>query len=191
MLTGGPGAGKTTAADLFRREIGDSVVVVPESATTLFAGGFPRVDHDGVQRSIQRAVFEVQASSEEIQRELYPERVLLCDRGTVDGAAYWPDGAESFFDAMGTTHEAELARYDMVLFFETAAVGDIDFEGGNRYRVEDNADAVALDRRLRELWSPHPGYNFVAHETSFLAKLARALSILGRVVDGGWTAPSS
>ena len=42
VLTGGPGGGKTTAADLFRREIGDSVVVVPESATTLFAGAvFP------------------------------------------------------------------------------------------------------------------------------------------------------
>ncbi|MCB0954305.1 MAG: AAA family ATPase, partial [Microthrixaceae bacterium] len=51
VLTGGPGGGKTTAADLFRREIGDSVVVVPESATTLFAGGFPRVRHDDVQRA--------------------------------------------------------------------------------------------------------------------------------------------
>ena len=30
VLTGGPGGGKTTAIDFFRREIGDSVVVVPE-----------------------------------------------------------------------------------------------------------------------------------------------------------------
>jgi hypothetical protein len=29
VLTGGPGGGKTTAADLFRREIGDRVVIVP------------------------------------------------------------------------------------------------------------------------------------------------------------------
>lgn len=187
VLTGGPGGGKTTAADLFRREIGESVVVVPESATTLFAGGFPRVDHDDVQRSIQRAVFEVQRSSEEIHDELYPERVLLCDRGTVDGAAYWPDGAEGFFEAMGTTREAELSRYDVVLFFETAAVGDIAFEGGNRYRTEDNREAVELDRRLRELWSAHPGYHFIAHETSFLAKITAALMILGDVVDNGWS----
>src|SRR6186713_3191320 len=41
VLTGGPGGGKTTAADLFRREIGDRVVIVPEAATILFAGGFP------------------------------------------------------------------------------------------------------------------------------------------------------
>ena len=29
VLTGGPGGGKTTAADLFRREIGEKVVIVP------------------------------------------------------------------------------------------------------------------------------------------------------------------
>ena len=42
VLTGGPGGGKTTAADLFRREIGERVVIVPEAATILFQGGFPR-----------------------------------------------------------------------------------------------------------------------------------------------------
>ncbi len=42
VVTGGPGVGKTTAADLFRRELGDRVVIVPEAATLLFAGGFPR-----------------------------------------------------------------------------------------------------------------------------------------------------
>ena len=42
VLTGGPGGGKTTAADLFRREIGERVVIVPEAGTLVFAGGFPR-----------------------------------------------------------------------------------------------------------------------------------------------------
>ena len=42
VLTGGTGGGKTTAADLFRREIGDRVVIVPEAVTILFQGGFPR-----------------------------------------------------------------------------------------------------------------------------------------------------
>lgn len=182
-LTGGPGAGKTTAADLFRREIGDHVVIVAESATTLFAGGFPRVADDAAQRSIQRAIFEVQRSSEAIHASLYPNRVLLCDRGTVDGAAYWPDGAEGFFDAMDTTREAELARYDVVLFFETAAVGDIAFEAGNRYRTESNTEAVELDGRLREIWSEHQGFHFVAHNPSFLGKITEALSVLQSVVD--------
>lgn len=182
VLTGGPGGGKTTAADLFRREIGEDVIVVPESATILFAGGFPRATDEAAQRSVQRAIFEVQRSLEDVQAASYPDRVLLCDRGTVDGAAYWPDGEDGFFDEMGSTHAAELARYDVVLFFETAAVGGLTFEGGNRYRVESDEEAVGLDRRLRALWAPHPRFHLVPHHESFLRKITIGLSILESVV---------
>jgi hypothetical protein len=182
VLTGGPGGGKTTAADLFRREIGERVVLVPESATTLFAGGFPRVIDADARRSVQRAIFEVQRSLEDIQASLFPDRVLLCDRGTVDGAAYWPDGADGFFAEMGTTHRAELERYDAVLFFETASVGGVEVEGGNRYRVETSQEAIELDRRLRALWASHPQFHLVPHHASFLRKITTGLAILESVV---------
>lgn len=182
VLTGGPGGGKTTAADLFRREIGDRVVIVPESATTLWAGGFPRVTESAAQRSVQRAIFEVQRSLEDIQAAVYPDRVLLCDRGTADGAAYWPDGPDGFFEQMGSTQAAELGRYDAVLFFETAAVGGIAVEGGNRFRTESNAGALDLDRRLRALWAPHPRFHLVPHNPSFLRKITVGLAILESVV---------
>ena len=191
VLTGGPGGGKTTAADLFRREIGDRIVVVPESATTLFAGGFPRVTDPDAVRSEQRAIFEVQRSMEQIQSALYPDRILLCDRGTVDGGAYWPDGADEFFVAMGSTRETELGRYDAVLFFETAAVGGVSIEGGNRYRVESNDAALDLDRRLRALWSAHPRFHLVPHHESFLHKITVGLSILESLVaDQAGRAPA-
>jgi predicted ATPase len=151
-LTGGPGGGKTTAADLFRRELGDSVVIVPESATILFAGGFPRARELDAERSIQGAIFHVQRAIEDVQSARYPERVLLCDRGTIDGAAYWPNGDRDFFTAMGTTFDAELQRYDAVVFFETAAVAGDSIEGGNPVRNESLEEAVARDERLRKLW---------------------------------------
>ena len=184
VLTGGPGGGKTTAADLFRREIGEDVVIVPESATTLFAGGFPRVSEPKAQRSVQLANYEVQRSLEDIQGALYPDRILLCDRGTIDGAAYWPDGADGFFGEVGSSLDAELARYDVVLFFETAAVGGLRVEGGNRYRVESDAEALALDTRLRALWSTHPHFHLVPHNPSFLRKVTVGLAILESVVAG-------
>ena len=182
MLTGGPGGGKTTAADLFRREIGDRVVVVPESATTLFAGGFPRVTDPVAQRSVQSAVFAVQRSLEDIQSAIYPDRILLCDRGTPDGAAYWPDGPDVFFAQMGTTRDGELARYDAVIFFETAAVGDGEIEGGNRYRIESREEAVEVDRQLRAVWATHPAFHLVPHNPSFLRKITVGLAILESVV---------
>jgi hypothetical protein len=182
VLTGGPGGGKTTAVDLFRREIGDQVVVVPESATTLFGGGFPRVDDVDARRSVQRAIFEVQRSLEDIQATLYRDRILLCDRGTVDGAAYWPDGHDDYFASMHSSLERELGRYDVVLFFETAAVGGASIEGGNRYRVESDDEAVRLDARLRELWCNHPRFHLVPHNVSFLRKITTGLAILESVI---------
>lgn len=184
VLTGGPGGGKTTAADLLRRELGDRVVVVPESATILFAGGFPRSQQWDANRAAQTAIFHVQRNLEDVQSALYSERVLLCDRGTIDGAAYWHDGPDSFFAALGTSFETELARYDAVVFFETAAIAGLSIEGGNPVRCESLSQAVELDGRLRALWSRHPRFTLIPHNHSFMAKITDALAVLERLVDG-------
>ena len=184
VLTGGPGGGKTTAADLFRREIGEKVVIVPETATMLFMGGFPRVGEPKARVATQRAIFHAQVGLEDVQGALYPGRVLLCDRGTIDGAAFWPDEAPAgFFESLETSLEREFTRYDAVIFFESAAVGDISIEGGNPARTESNEEARRLDMRLRELWSEHPNFRFVPHSTSFFAKLQDGLGQLQAIVD--------
>lgn len=182
VLTGGPGGGKTTAADLYRREIGDEVVIVPEAATLLYSGGFPRAGTNGVRRATQRAIYHVQMNLEDAQAAHYQSRVLLCDRGTVDGAVYWPGEPEEFFKHLNTSLEKELARYDAVLFFETAAVGGIAIEGGNPTRVESIEEALQLDKRLRALWSKHPQFVFVPHEKSFVKKVNSGLAELAKIV---------
>ncbi len=178
VVTGGPGAGKTTAIDLFRRELGEGVVVVPESGTILFAGGFPRSSLPGPRRAAQLAIYHTQRHLEAAQAELFPNRILICDRGTLDGAAYWPDGPDAFFAAVGSTIEAELARYDAVIFFETAAAGGMGIEGGNPVRNESLDEAVALDRRLRDVWSKHPDFTFVPNHPSFFRKLTIGLGAI-------------
>jgi hypothetical protein len=83
---------------------------------------------------------------------------------------------------MGSTQDTELARYDAVLFFETAAVGGIAVEGGNRYRIESNDAAIELDQRLRAIWSEHPRFHLIPHNPSFLRKITAGLAILESVV---------
>jgi predicted ATPase len=182
VLTGGPGGGKTTAADLFRREIGERVVIVPESATLLFSGGFPRASEVHARKSAQRAIYHVQKNLEDVQSARFPDRILLCDRGTIDGAAYWPDGGETFYEAVGTTEEAELARYDAVIFFESAAIGGTAIEGGNPVRIESNDQAVQLDHKLRAIWSKHPRFFVVRHNPSFFKKITFGLTALESIV---------
>ena len=185
-LTGGPGGGKTTAADLFRRELGESVVVVPEAATLVFSGGFPRLPSVPARCAAQRTIFHVQRGLEDTHMAAYTGRILLCDRGTVDGAAYWPsngngDGRE-FFSSVDTTLDEELARYDAVLFFESAAAGGISIEGGNPTRIESLEQARVLDDALHKLWSPHPRFIYVPHNSSFVKKIMLGLALLEGVV---------
>ncbi len=185
VLTGGPGGGKTTAADLFRRELGEQVVIVPEAATLLYGGGFPRYRDDRSRCVVQRVIFHLQRGLEETQAARYPDRILLCDRGTVDGAAYWPEqlgGPDMFFEPMGTTLKTELSRYDAVIFFESAAVGGIDIEGGNPQRIENIGEAAKLDTRLRALWSQHDRFVFVPNNPSFFKKIADGLMSLEKIV---------
>lgn len=182
VLTGGPGGGKTTAADLFRREIGERVILVPEAATMVFSGGFPRVTQPNAVHAAQRAIYHVQRNLEDVQASLYPDRVLLCDRGTVDGAAYWPGDSNGFFKDIDSTLRRELERYDAVIFFESAAVGGMGIEGGNPVRNESMEQAVKLDRKLRELWSQHPKFMLVPHNPSFFKKISFGLAVLDGIV---------
>ncbi|RME14478.1 MAG: hypothetical protein D6797_08740 [Bdellovibrio sp.] len=178
VLTGGPGGGKTTAADLIRREIGEKIVVVPEAATMLFRGGFPRCKNSLARRAAQTAIYHVQINLEEVHRALYSGRVLLCDRGTVDSAIYWPEDDGDFFEMMHSSLENELKRYDAVIFFESAAVGNISIEGGNPVRTESLEEARELDKKLQEVWSQHKNYYFIPHQQSFIKKLELAIKVI-------------
>ena len=124
----------------------------------------------------------MQKNLEDVQSARFPERILLCDRGTIDGAAYWPEDAAGFFESVGTTHAAELARYDAVIFFESAAAGDTPIEGGNPVRIESNEEALDLDRRLRAIWSKHPKFVVVRHNPSFFRKITFGLTVLESIV---------
>jgi predicted ATPase len=181
-LTGGPGGGKTTAGDLFRREMGDRVVLVAEAATMMFSGGFPRVKIPEAVHASQRAIYHGQIHLEEAVMAVHPEQILLCDRGTVDGAAYWPGGSEAFFADIGSTLERELARYDAVIFFESAAMSHMNIEGNNPVRNESLEQAVKLDHKLRALWSQHPHFILVPNNVSFFKKIAFGLAVLDDLV---------
>jgi predicted ATPase len=195
VLNGGPGGGKTTAADLFRREIGESVVMVPEAATTHFQGGFPRSRESHTLRFAQTTIFRVQRNLEDVPASLYPGRTLLWDRVTVDGAAYWPGAPGDYFKAVGTTLETKLRRYDAVIIFESAAVGGVSIEGGNPIRNESLEEAVEIDGRLRKRWAQHPRFVPVPNNRSFFKKISLGLAALESLVsqlacDAGCTPPN-
>lgn len=172
-LTGGPGAGKTAVLELVHRLLCEHVRVLPEAAGIVFGGGFPRGPTDAVRRAEQRAIFylqrELEATADDSELA-----IVLCDRGTVDGAAYWP-GPGDLWSSVGTTLDEQLARYDTVIHMRTPVAG---YNHANPLRVESAAEARAIDDRIAELWARHPRRFEVPAEVDFFAKAAHAIQIL-------------
>jgi predicted ATPase len=175
VLTGGPGAGKTAVLELVRQYFCRHVRVLPEAAGMLFAGGFPRGGASAERAAAQRAIFHVQRELEAIADAGDDAAIVLCDRGTVDGAAYWP-GPGTLWAAVGTTLEQELARYDAVVHLRTPAA--IAYNHVNPLRLETAPEAAAIDERIAQAWASHPHRRVVDATLDFLDKAHAALELL-------------
>jgi hypothetical protein len=100
--------------------------------------------------------------------------VVQCDRGSLDGLAYWPDAWDSFFSEVSTTREAELARYRTVIHLRTPSSSD-GYNHQNPLRTESVMQARAIDEKIAEAWSPHPRRIVVPSAHSFMEKALHAI----------------
>ena len=181
VLTGGPGAGKTLIAAMLARDQPDAFVVVPEAATQVYQQlrtRWDRIDAPA-RRDVQRRIYALQLEQEERAAREAAGKVLLLDRGTIDGAAYWPDGPDHYWQELGTSHPVELARYDAVVWLETcAAVGAYDGDLSNAARHEDTRLAISRGNAVLRLWEAHPRLVRVMACPRFEDKVAAASGVL-------------
>ena len=181
VLTGGPGSVKTVISTAIARTDCHRVAAVPEAATQVYSAAAARWDRVDLERKreLQRKIYELQIEQEERIARENPGKILLLDRGTVDGSTYWPEGAAAYWDAMGTTLEKELARYHRVILLQSAAaIGIYDGSQSNAVRFEDAAEAVASDDTLARAWAGHPHIRRVAARVLLAEKIAEVAAIL-------------
>jgi predicted ATPase len=174
VVTGGPGAGKTAVLELVRKALCAHVRVLPESAGILFGGGFPRGPSLAMRRAGQRAIFYVQRELE-TGTLASDVSIALCDRGTIDGLAYWP-GPDDFWAGLGTTLDEQLARYHAVIHLRTPPASE--YNHTNPLRVESPREAAAIDARIADAWARHPRRFEVAANHDFFAKAKKAIEII-------------
>ena len=130
---------------LVRQSFCSHVRVLSEAAGVVFGGGFPREDSAGARRAAQRAIFHLQRGLESVAGT-DDAAIVLCDRGTIDGIAYWP-GPSDFWSSVGTSEEKELGRDDAVIHLRTpSAVQGYNHE--NPLRIESAAAAAEVDERI-------------------------------------------
>ena len=177
VVTGGPGAGKTAVLEVARRHFCRHVQFTPEAASILFRGGFPRGLLPREERAAQRAIFHVQLELERMSFEEPRAEVVLCDRGTLDGAAYWPEGTESFWTETGMTRSEMLLRYDAVIHLMTPPV-TAGYDHTKPVRIESPEQAALIDQRLALAWADHPHRYVVPWTDGFFSKLSLAMALI-------------
>ena len=187
VLTGGSGSGKTAIQKILEQNFGERLSLVKELASEVLRDFHCAVgDMDPATiRQVQREIYVRQKYREREALAIAPAgaRVLLLDRGTIDGAAYWPEGPDAFWTAMGTSHADELSRYDAAVWLETAAaVGLYPGEESNQVRKEDAMDSLMRGDRILALWRPHPKLTIVRASPDFDVKVQTVLALTQELI---------
>jgi predicted ATPase len=179
VVTGGPGAGKTAVLEVAQRELCRHVVVLPEAASILWRGQFPRRPSIPARKAAQRAIAKLQVELQRMTIEEGHAALILCDRGTLDGLAYWPGDPGEYFEELGTTRERELSRYAAVVHLRTPS-SEHGYTRDNPLRIETAEEAARIDARILEAWAGHPRRFVVDSTPNFLDKLTRTLALIRR-----------
>jgi predicted ATPase len=176
VFTGGPGAGKTAVLAVLRRMLCAHVRVLPEAASIVFAGGFPRPGTPIAIECAQRAIHHVQVELETLAHADHPA-VVLCDRGVVDGLAYWPGDEGDLWKSVGMSREEALARYDLVIHLRVPTA-DGGYDHSNPVRLETSDEARIIDERIAHAWRGHPNVAIIHNATDFGTKLEKAIALV-------------
>lgn len=167
VLTGGPGAGKTAILEFLRKTLCEHIAILPEAASILFSGGFWRINTAAGERSAQKAIYAVQNELQNIFFEEKKWSVGLCDRGTLDGLAYWPGTEAEFFESQNTTKDKEYSKYSAVIHLRAPAIKDYNHQ--NPVRIESAETAILIDQKIHEIWKHHSQY-FEVRSTDFFSQ---------------------
>lgn len=179
-ITGGPSGGKTTLIEALKKELGSKCAIVPEAASILYKGGFPRFKDPQARIHTQKAIYYTLHELEDLITYMHANNLIVCDRGSLDSLAYWPLNSGDFFDLMNVSREEELARYDWVIHLDTASADF--YDTSNPIRTETFQEALELNERIKTAWEGHPRRLIITHSNDFMAKMTTSLSVIRAIL---------
>lgn len=187
VFTGGPCAGKTTGLCYVEeklRDLGYHIFIIKEAATELLTSGIATANgqftEEGFQGLVVRRILEAEKFYKDAARLCTSKKkVILCDRGILDGRAYMD---EATLQGVLASHGLSIVaardeRYDAVFHLRSAAIGAEEFYSNatNAVRRETLHEARGKDRRTLEAWLGHPHLRVIDNSTDFPHKMKRLL----------------
>ena len=195
VLTGGPGAGKSTAMqhikDAFEK-IGYRVITVPEVATEMIVGGVAPwtcgTNYD-FQKQQLRLLLSTEDCFEQAVKTMPTKKVLiLCDRGALDGKAYLDEEQyEKMLCELGLSEPLLQKRYAAVFHLVTPAKGLVGAytTENNSARTESAEEAAEKDDKTLLAWAMHPKLKIIKNEPNFLDKINNLVYNIKRELNIG------
>ncbi len=187
-ITGGPGAGKSALIEMARMQFCPHVALLPEAATILFTGGFWRENSQNGKEVAQRAIFHIQKELEYFVELEKKYALAICDRGTLDGLAYWPKSPRTFFTELGSSRKKELLNYSAVIHLRTPSLEN-GYNKKNPMRIESVKEALEMDAKIEAAWEGHPRRFFIESSESFMEKVEKTFNVLRQEIPSCCLAP--
>lgn len=178
VLTGAPSSGKSTVLEELSR-LDESVILVPEAARMLLAGGYPVPDLKDLEqvKAFQRAIIPVHECLELAFERVNPNsKLMVLDRAIIDGAGFWPKGADDYFRTFGVDYQKNLDRYDHVIFMELPE--EKFFGGVIKERFHNYSQSLESARKLESVWSKHKSLHRVRAEVDFNKKKDAVIQLI-------------
>lgn len=183
VLTGAPSTGKSSVMKELKREFGDKVLLVPESAVVLLSGGYPPPQHADIEqiRCFQQAILHVQAGLEfSLPRQNPGAEFMVFDRGSLDGAGFWPNGPADFLNYFQVDLQNEYAKFTDVLFLQLPTPEM--FGGINDLRFHNFEQSLLSEKQLEEVWQGHTRFKKVPAQPSLEEKIKSVVSHIKQIL---------
>lgn len=197
VLTGGPCAGKSEVLEKIVARYGEKVVIVPEIATKVLSVpyeeggvGIPGKDLDWSpewqEKFQEKVIFEqlwAEEDAEDLAENSKENKIIICDRGVLDGAAYTIGGRNEFIKNFLLSLSKCLGRYDKVIHLNSLATDRPEtykeLQKSNPCRFEAIERARELDQNIAEVWMDHQDYRRIKSCDDIKEKVKQCFDMIG------------
>lgn len=188
VLTGGPIAGKSSILLYLEKYYSKKIQVIPEIATS-----FERVffkDHyffsKSLNNDLNKLFFLLQLRLEAIYSTVAREKnikILVCDRGLFDGAAYCNGGVREFLSINDTSPKEIYDQYDAVIYLESLLKTDKKKSFAIRPSTKKEKDIILkISNSNFNKWKHHQNFHYVSGKT-LNEKQIEVLNIINRFLN--------